>query len=50
MKSTKSLTIALFVGSIKANQLKQKDAPAPLESSQAFYAASGDAPIAAGFL
>ena len=44
------MTIALLVGSIKTNQLKQKDAPATLESSQAFYAASGDAPIAAGFL
>jgi hypothetical protein len=50
MKSTKSLTVALLVGTIKAHQLKQKDAPAPLETSEAFYAASSERPISVGFM
>jgi len=40
----------MLIGTIKAGSLKQKDAPAPLETNQAFYAASNEAPVQAGFL
>ena len=50
MRNTKQLTIALFLGTLNATSLKQRDAPEPFESSRSFYAANSEAPVQAGFL